>query len=219
MNGRNCPRTRATTFWTVASIALLSLAVTVSAKAATGDAAFDAAYRSFAKAAAGDDSAIDAAARAFESLRAAEPANPVVVAYAGASTTMRAKTRARAARQDGARRGRPRAPRQVARHADAGARRADRARHARLARGPLRRRQHLPRRAVVHEPRRARQEAARRRARQPAVRRRRRCRSRAASGCAPPSSRPRTGAPTTRAGSSTRSSRAMRRRPNGRGRC
>ncbi len=91
MNGQICLRNRATTFWAVASIAMLSLALTVSAHAAT-DAAFDAAYRSFAKAAAGDDSAIDASASAFESLRAAEPANPVVVAYAGASTTMRAKS-------------------------------------------------------------------------------------------------------------------------------
>ena len=80
-----------TMFWTIASIALLSLAVTVSAHAAT-DPAFDAAFRSFAKAASGDDSSIDAAATAFESLRAAAPANPVVVAYAGASATMRAKT-------------------------------------------------------------------------------------------------------------------------------
>jgi hypothetical protein len=79
------------TFWAIASIALLSLAVTVSAHAAT-DAAFDAAYRTFAKAAAGDDSAIDAAASAFESLRAAEPGNPVVTAYAGASATLLAKT-------------------------------------------------------------------------------------------------------------------------------
>ena len=90
MNGRIGLRAQAT-FFAVASLALLSLAVTVSAHAA-GDAAFDAAYRSFAKAAAGDDSAIDAAASAFESLRSAEPANPVVVAYAGASATMRAKT-------------------------------------------------------------------------------------------------------------------------------
>ncbi len=90
MNGRICIRTSATTFWTVASIALLSLALTVSAHAA-GDGAFDAAYRTFARAAAGDDSAIDASADAFESLHSAEPANPVVTAYAGASTTLRAR--------------------------------------------------------------------------------------------------------------------------------
>ncbi len=90
MNGRMFFQTR-TNFWAIAAIALLSLAVTVSAHAA-GDAAFDAAFGSFAKAAAGDDGSIDAAAKAFESLRAAEPANPVVVAYAGASATMRAKT-------------------------------------------------------------------------------------------------------------------------------
>ncbi len=90
MNGRMLARSH-TMFWTIASIALLSLAVTVSAHAATA-ATFDAAFRSFAKAAAGDDSSIDAAATAFESLRSAEPANPVVVAYAGASATMRART-------------------------------------------------------------------------------------------------------------------------------
>lgn len=90
MNGRTQFRSH-TMFWAIASIALLSLAVTVSAHAAT-DAAFAAAFGSFAKAAAGDDASIDAAATAFESLRTAEPANPVVVAYAGASATMRAKT-------------------------------------------------------------------------------------------------------------------------------
>jgi len=79
------------TFWAIASIALLSLAVTVSAHAAS-DAAFDAAYRSFAKAAAGDDASVDAAASAFESLRSAEPTNPVVTAYAGASVAMQART-------------------------------------------------------------------------------------------------------------------------------
>ncbi|MEO6898206.1 MAG: hypothetical protein ABI218_16350 [Caldimonas sp.] len=89
MSGPVCLRTRAT-FWAVAAIALLSLAVTVSAHAAGGPA-FDAAYRSFAKAAAGDDGSIEAAASAFASLHSAEPANPVVTAYAGASTTMRAK--------------------------------------------------------------------------------------------------------------------------------
>lgn len=80
-----------TTFWVTASIALLSLAITLSAHAAS-DNAFDAAFRSFAKASAGDDSAIDAAASAFESLRSAEPANPVVTAYAGASITLQART-------------------------------------------------------------------------------------------------------------------------------
>ena len=89
MSGPLCLRTRAT-FWAVASIALLSLVLTVSAHAA-GDAAFDAAYRSFVKAAAGDDGSIDPAASAFRSLHAAEPVNPVVTAYAGASATMRAK--------------------------------------------------------------------------------------------------------------------------------
>ena len=91
MNASNCHRIPATSFWAIVSIALLSLAVTVSAHAAS-DAGFEAAYRSFAKAASGDDGSIDAAASAFESLRAAEPGNPVVTAYAGASTTMRAKS-------------------------------------------------------------------------------------------------------------------------------
>lgn len=90
MNGRMIFRAH-TAFWATASIALLSLAVTVSAHAAT-DVAFDAAFRSFAQATAGDDSSIDAAASAFESLRSDEPANPVVTAYAGASATMLAKT-------------------------------------------------------------------------------------------------------------------------------
>ena len=89
MSGSRCLRTRAT-FWAVASLALLSLAVTVGAHAA-GSAGFEAAYRAFAQAAGGDDGSIDAAASAFASLHAASPTNPVVTAYAGASTTLRAR--------------------------------------------------------------------------------------------------------------------------------
>ncbi len=56
------------------------------------DEAFHGAFQSFAKASAGDDSAVDAAAAAFEALHRAQPANPVVTAYAGASVALQAKT-------------------------------------------------------------------------------------------------------------------------------
>ncbi|HWK85365.1 MAG TPA: hypothetical protein VNS61_16695 [Caldimonas sp.] len=55
------------------------------------DEAFQSAFQSFAKASAGDDSAIDAAATAFAALHQAEPANPVLTAYAGASVALQAR--------------------------------------------------------------------------------------------------------------------------------
>ncbi|MGZ5713606.1 MAG: hypothetical protein ACXWIG_05560 [Caldimonas sp.] len=75
----------------VASLALSLLAISGTARAASDDA-FQRAFQSFAKAAAGDAAAIAAAAAAFEALRIAEPANPVVTAYAGASIALQART-------------------------------------------------------------------------------------------------------------------------------
>ena len=75
----------------IASLALAAIAVPGPAWPASDDA-FQAAWQSFAKASAGDDSAVGAAASAFEALHRAEPANPVLTAYAGASIAMQART-------------------------------------------------------------------------------------------------------------------------------
>jgi hypothetical protein len=59
---------------------------------AAPDAAFDSAFRHFIVASGGDKSAVDPAADAFDTLLKAEPANPVLMAYAGAAGAMRAGT-------------------------------------------------------------------------------------------------------------------------------
>lgn len=59
---------------------------------AISDAQFQPAFAAFNKAAEGDTSAIDTAAAAFEALRKAEASNPVLLAYSGAATSMRANT-------------------------------------------------------------------------------------------------------------------------------
>src|SRR3954451_14931056 len=59
---------------------------------AAPDAAFDSAFRHFIVASGGDKSAIEPAADAFDALLKAEPANPVLMAYAGAATALRATT-------------------------------------------------------------------------------------------------------------------------------
>ncbi|HUP10287.1 MAG TPA: hypothetical protein VMU47_24250 [Caldimonas sp.] len=74
----------------VASLAASALLLSGNAWSAS-DEAFQHAFDSFAKASAGDDSAVDAAASAFAALRKAEPANPVLTAYAGASITLQAR--------------------------------------------------------------------------------------------------------------------------------
>ena len=59
---------------------------------AAPDAAFDSAFRHFLVASSGDKSAVDPAADEFDALLKAEPANPVLMAYAGAAGAMRAGT-------------------------------------------------------------------------------------------------------------------------------
>lgn len=55
-------------------------------------AQFEPAFQLFAQASAGDEAAITKAADSFEALLKAEPANPVLMAYAGAATSMKATT-------------------------------------------------------------------------------------------------------------------------------
>lgn len=72
-------------------IALLALAAALPA-VAVEPAAFQTAFQQFQRATAGDKDAIEPAAQQFGSLSAAEPADPVLLAYAGAATSMRATT-------------------------------------------------------------------------------------------------------------------------------
>jgi len=60
--------------------------------AQTPDAAFEAAFAQFQRTTTGDTSAIDPAATQFGELLAAKPADPVLRAYSGAATALRATT-------------------------------------------------------------------------------------------------------------------------------
>jgi tetratricopeptide (TPR) repeat protein len=74
-----------------ATLGLDLLALALSAQAIP-DNQFEPAFDTFVRATAGDSKAIDQAAEAFGSLLKTEPANPVLLAYAGAATTMQART-------------------------------------------------------------------------------------------------------------------------------
>ena len=75
---------------------LVFVAVVLASVLATGiacaapDAAFDTAFKHFIGASSGDKTAIDPAADEFEALLKDEPTNPVLMAYTGAATAMRA---------------------------------------------------------------------------------------------------------------------------------
>lgn len=59
---------------------------------AVPEAQFQSAFKHFLQASAGDSAAIEQAAEAFSGLLKSEPANPVLLAYAGAATAMKATT-------------------------------------------------------------------------------------------------------------------------------
>ena len=77
-------------------IAALTLAASLigfgSATWAVPEAQFQSAFKQFLLASAGDHAAIEQAAEAFSGLLKSEPANPVLLAYAGATTAMKAST-------------------------------------------------------------------------------------------------------------------------------
>jgi len=73
----------------VMTLAALSAA---GAACAASDGAFQAAFQSFVQAQSGDAGAVDKSADAFADMLKAEPANPVLMVYAGASTAMKAST-------------------------------------------------------------------------------------------------------------------------------
>ena len=85
------PLCRAAARWLFVATTLAAL-MSAGVVLAVPDAAFDTAYRQFASASAGDKDAVGKAAESFDTLLKAEPASPVLMAYAGASTAMRAGT-------------------------------------------------------------------------------------------------------------------------------
>ena len=74
------------------SACVLSAALWSPVAHATPDAQFQPAQAVFLKAADGDKSAVEGAADAFAALLKAEPANPVLMVYSGAATSMKATT-------------------------------------------------------------------------------------------------------------------------------
>jgi hypothetical protein len=78
----------------LAFVAIVLASCLASVAIAAPEAVFESAFRHFISASNGDKSATEPAAEEFEALRKAEPANPVLMAYAGATTAMRAGTTA-----------------------------------------------------------------------------------------------------------------------------
>ena len=77
----------------IGQIALAASLISLGAAAfAVPDAQFQTAFKQFIQASAGDTTAIDQAAEAFSGLLTSEPANPVLLAYTGAATAMKAAT-------------------------------------------------------------------------------------------------------------------------------
>ena len=74
------------------SACVLSVALWSPVAHAMPDAQFEPAQTVFLKAADGDKSAVEGAADAFAALLKAEPANPVLMVYSGAATSMKAIT-------------------------------------------------------------------------------------------------------------------------------
>jgi hypothetical protein len=74
-------------------LAVLACALYLASPAwAVSDAQFTSAYNLFIQATQGDEGAIDAAAQQFGTLARQESSNPVLLAYTGAATTMKATT-------------------------------------------------------------------------------------------------------------------------------
>ena len=71
---------------------LSAVALMTSAAHAVPEAQFEPAFQQFLQASRGNDAAIEKSADAFSALLKSEPSNPVLLAYAGASTSMKATT-------------------------------------------------------------------------------------------------------------------------------
>ena len=74
------------------ALALSALTLALATSQAAPDAQFQPAFQRFNQAFAGDKAAVDDAADAFDKLLQAEPTSPVLMAYSGASTAMKART-------------------------------------------------------------------------------------------------------------------------------
>ncbi len=74
------------------AVALTTTLALSSSAWAIPDAQFQPAYEQFIQATHGNEAAIEKSAEAFTALLAQEPTNPVLMAYAGAATTMKALT-------------------------------------------------------------------------------------------------------------------------------
>jgi hypothetical protein len=76
-------------------LAALTIALSASAGmaiAATTDAQFQSAFQTFQAAQKGDEAAVERAAEQFNDLLKADPGQPMLMAYAGAATALKAKT-------------------------------------------------------------------------------------------------------------------------------
>lgn len=71
---------------------LLTLALGASLGHAIPEQPFQTAFEQFQSASRGDSAAVAAAAQGFQALLAAEPAHPLLLAYAGSATSLRATT-------------------------------------------------------------------------------------------------------------------------------
>jgi hypothetical protein len=93
---RPAPARRALLAWwaaTAAAAIAAALMTTIPVLAAVPPAAYEAAFQQFQRAAGGGDAAtIEQAAEQFGRLVASEPGDPVLLAYSGSATTMRATT-------------------------------------------------------------------------------------------------------------------------------
>ncbi len=74
------------------SVLMLALGLAAGAVRAAPEAAFEAAMRHFDAAQTGDAAALEQAVAAIDALRKAEPTNPLLMAYAGAAETLKART-------------------------------------------------------------------------------------------------------------------------------
>lgn len=83
------PLSRRASHWLMGCAIALGLAGTA---IAIPEPQFQAAFQQFVRASTGDSGAIEHAAEAFSGLVKREPANPVLLAYAGAATAMKATT-------------------------------------------------------------------------------------------------------------------------------
>lgn len=79
-------------FIAVTFIAKLSVLAFVVVAHAAPEPAFQSAFQQFSNASAGDKAAVEPAVAEFDALLKADPANPLLMAYAGAATAMQAGT-------------------------------------------------------------------------------------------------------------------------------